>query len=63
MVGTGSRKARAISSGFQAAEGVQREGDLRLGRQGRMAARKNQAQPVIGDFGGVVIRLPPRWVP
>ena len=47
MVGVGTRKARAISSVVSPPERAQRERDLRLGRERRMAAREDQAEPIL----------------
>ncbi len=49
IVGSGTRKARAISCGGQAAEQLQRQRDARLGRQHRMAGGEDQAQQVVAD--------------
>ena len=47
MVGSGTRKARAISAVVSPPSNSQRERELRLGRDGRMAAGEYQAQPVV----------------
>ena len=53
MVGTGTRNARAISSGREAREGAEGEGHLRLDGQRGVAAREDQPQTIVGN--GVVV--------
>ena len=48
IVSSGTRKARAISSVRQAAERAQRQRDLRLEPERRMAAGEDQLQPLVG---------------
>ena len=49
IVASGTRNARAISGGGEPGERAQRERDLGLDRQRRVAAGEDQAQPVVGD--------------
>ena len=57
-VGSGTRKARAISGVVEPAERPQRQRDLGVERQGRVAAREDQPQPVVGDRAHVARRWP-----
>ena len=64
MVGSGTRKARAISVGREAAQQPQRQRDPRLGREHRMAGHEDQPQQVVAHVvveaassSGVAIRL------
>ena len=47
-VGSGTRKARAISRVVQPADRAQGERDLRLGRQRRVAGQEDQPEEVVG---------------
>src|SRR5215210_1653976 len=53
IVASGTRNARDLLGG-EAAERAQREGDLRLGAQRRMAASEEQLEPLVGDLRRVV---------
>ena len=48
IVASATRNARAISSVRQAAERAQRQRDLRLGRERRMAAGEDELEPLVG---------------
>ncbi len=49
IVASGTRKARAISGVSKPAEQPQRQGDLGVGRQRRVAAEEHQPELVVGD--------------
>ena len=49
MVSSGTRKARAISSRSEPAERSQRERDLALEGEGRMAAREDELETLVGN--------------
>ena len=50
MVGSGTRKARAISSVVEPAEQPQRQRDAGLGRQDRMAGGEDQPQQIVAQI-------------
>ena len=49
IVGSGTRKARAISAVVEAAQRAQRQRHLRLGRERRVAAGEDQLQSFVGE--------------
>jgi hypothetical protein len=49
IVALGTRNARAMSSVLSPAQRPQRQGDLRIERERRMAAREDELQPLVGD--------------
>ena len=55
-VASGTRKARAISGVVEAADEAQRERDLRLRRERRVAAGEDQLEPFVGNDSLLVLR-------
>ncbi len=54
-VASGTRKARAISGVVEAADEAQRQRDLRLRRERRVAAGEDQLEPLVGNDGLLVV--------
>ena len=54
IVGAGHEKRARDLVGLEAAERAQRQRDLGLERQRRVAAGEDQPQPIVGDLAGVV---------
>ena len=55
IVASGTRKTRAMSTVVKPADRAQRQRDLRLGRQRRVATGEQQPQPIVAIVGVVVV--------